>query len=54
MTDRTETIELTREQLHGLVWSEPMKTLAPKYGLSDVARARWCRKMLIPRPWIVY
>jgi hypothetical protein len=52
MTD--EMLRLTRDELYALVWSEPMATLAPKYGLSDVGMAKMCRKLRIPRPWRGY
>ena len=45
---------LTREQLYEQVWTEPMATLAKKYGLSDVGLAKICRKMRIPLPWRGY
>jgi hypothetical protein len=47
-------LRLTRDELYALVWSEPMATLAPKYGLSDVGMAKICRKLRIPRPWRGY
>jgi hypothetical protein len=31
---------LTRAELYNLVWSEPMRMLAPRFGLSDVALAK--------------
>jgi len=42
--------ELSRDELYGLVWQEPLKTVAPKFGVSDVALAKVCRKNLIPVP----
>lgn len=45
---------LTRQELYELVWSEPMRTLAKRYGISDVALAKTCRKHRIPRPWRGY
>lgn len=41
---------VTREQLHELVWSEPLRTLAPRLGYSDVGLAKACRKMKVPLP----
>ena len=35
-----ESINLTRRELYERVWSEPVRTLAPKFGLSDVALNR--------------
>lgn len=40
----------TREQLHALVWSEPVRRAAERLGLSDVALAKACRKNDIPIP----
>lgn len=39
-----------REELYEEVWSTPMRTLAEKYGLSDVGLAKTCRKLQIPLP----
>ncbi len=46
----TTPTRLSREELYELVWSEPMRTLAPKFGLSDVGLAKTCRRMRIPVP----
>lgn len=40
----------TRQELFDLVWSEPMKTLAGRFELSDVGLAKACKKANIPRP----
>lgn len=40
----------TRQELYDLVWSEPMKNLAQRFGLSDVGLAKACKKANIPRP----
>jgi hypothetical protein len=40
----------TRNELYDLVWSEPMKTLATKFELSDVGLAKTCRKHDVPLP----
>lgn len=45
-----KTITITRKQLYDLVWAEPMRRLATRYGVSDVALAKTCRKHDIPRP----
>lgn len=45
-----ENVVLTREQLYDAVWTEPMATLGPKYGLSDVGLAKICRRLNIPVP----
>jgi hypothetical protein len=39
-----------RDELYVEVWSTPMKTLAAKYGISDVGLAKVCRKLMIPLP----
>src|SRR5580704_15065238 len=39
-----------RDALYEEVWSTPMKTLAQKYGISDVGLAKVCRKLTIPLP----
>jgi hypothetical protein len=41
---------LTRKELYDLVWSTPMRVLAPQFNLSDVGLAKVCRKHGIPRP----
>jgi hypothetical protein len=46
-SDRTE---LTREQLHQLVWSKPIHQLAAEFGLSDVGLAKVCKRLNVPRP----
>jgi hypothetical protein len=39
-----------REDLYNEVWSTPMRTLARRYGVSDVGLAKICRKLVIPLP----
>ncbi len=41
---------LTREALYDLVWSEPGTHVARRFGVSDVAVAKWCRRTGVPRP----
>lgn len=41
---------LSREELHKAVWSEPMRLLAPRFGVSDVAFAKACRRASVPVP----
>jgi len=41
---------ISREQLYDEVWAELVTKVAERYGVSDVAVAKWCRKMDIPRP----
>lgn len=45
-----KTTAVTRKDLYELVWSEPMRRLATRYGISDVGLAKICRKHDIPRP----
>jgi hypothetical protein len=39
-----------REKLYQEVWAEPVKMVARRYGVSDVALAKTCRKLAIPLP----
>ena len=41
---------MTREELHGLVWSQPIRTAAASMGISDVALAKRCRTADVPVP----
>lgn len=41
---------LSRKELYELVWSEPMKILAPRFGISDVALRNACARAEIPTP----
>jgi hypothetical protein len=40
----------TRQQLHDLVWSGPMRTVAQKIGLSDNGLRKHCVKAFVPLP----
>jgi hypothetical protein len=40
----------TREQLYELVWSEPMRHVAERLGISDVGLAKTCRRANVPVP----
>lgn len=42
--------KITREALYEEVWTDPVTTVAFRYGLSDVGLAKVCRKLLIPLP----
>lgn len=42
--------ELSRDDLYRLVWEVPMRTLAAKYGLSDVGLSKICRRIQVPVP----
>jgi hypothetical protein len=44
------TKRLSRAELYALVWSEPMKTLAGRFGISDVALKKTCARAEIPTP----
>ena len=44
------TTELTREQLHALVWEQPIRHLAKGFGISDHELAQICDRFDIPRP----
>jgi hypothetical protein len=46
--------KLTREQLYKKVWSVPTTQLAKKMGISDVALAKRCKKMNVPKPSVGY
>lgn len=41
---------ITRKELYDEVWSTPVSKLAPKYNLSDVGFAKFCKRCDIPRP----
>ncbi len=42
--------EITREELHRLIWSKPTRTAALEFGLSDVGLAKICRKLGVKDP----
>lgn len=44
------TRDITREELFERVWLEPTVKVAARYGVSDVAVAKWCRKLKVPKP----
>ncbi len=46
--------QMTRQQLYDLVWSEPLRTLAIRFKISDVAFAKACRRAGIPLPGLGY
>nr|WP_321255753.1 hypothetical protein [uncultured Pseudodesulfovibrio sp.] len=41
---------INREKLFDLIWSIPTSNLAEELGVSDVAIAKWCKRMEIPKP----
>jgi len=48
MGARTEIYE--REKLYQEVWEEPVLVVAKRYGVSDVALAKACRRLAVPLP----
>lgn len=51
MTNQTRSEEvLTRQQLYDLVWSEPITTIVTRFGISNVAFAKACKRHEIPVP----
>lgn len=44
----------TRQQLYDLVWTHPIKSVAERYGVSDVAFAKMCKRNEIPIPFRGY
>jgi len=42
--------EITREELHELVWSMPMREAAAKLGMSDVGLKKVCKRMDVETP----
>jgi len=47
---RALSYRISREQLYEEVWAEPIVKVARRYGVSDVAVAKWCRRLAVPRP----
>jgi hypothetical protein len=41
---------LSRKELYELVWSEPMRILGPRFGISDVALRKACERAEVPTP----
>src|SRR5688572_6432102 len=44
------TSTVTREELYGLVWSEPMTKVAIRFDVSSSFLARVCARLNVPRP----
>lgn len=42
--------QLSRKALYDLVWSEPLKALSARFGISDVALKKTCARAQIPTP----
>lgn len=43
-------VVLRREELYELVWAEPMRSVAARLGISDVALGKACKRLGVPRP----
>lgn len=41
---------IERQALYELVWSEPMRTIAARFGVSDVALKKACQRASVPTP----
>ena len=46
----SERLTIEREELYCQVWAEPIFRLAPKYGISNVALKKICKKLNVPTP----
>ncbi|MCK4414966.1 MAG: hypothetical protein KAY32_15635 [Candidatus Eisenbacteria sp.] len=46
----SETASFERGDFYWQISSEPMRRVAARYGISDVALAKICRKLKVPRP----
>ncbi|WP_146093032.1 hypothetical protein [Xanthomonas arboricola] len=42
--------QFTREEFYNLIWSKPIKDLAPDFGISDVALGKICRQLGMASP----
>lgn len=47
-------VSVSRQTLYEQVWARPMRTVAVDYGISDVALAKICKKLDVPRPGVGY
>lgn len=45
---------MRRKELYDLVWAEPTRTVAKRFGISDVALHKTCQKANIPTPGVGY
>ena len=50
MDSLSQDVALRRENLYEQVWNAPVRKIATRLGISDVALAKACRKMRIPLP----
>src|SRR5712692_7608163 len=46
----SESITHRRSELYEQVWQAPLRTIARRYGVSDVALGKICRKLRVPLP----
>src|SRR2546426_612758 len=49
-----DSITYRRSELYEQVWKEPVRTVAKRYGVSDVALGKICRKLSVPLPGMGY
>src|SRR5258705_3390643 len=49
-----ESVTYRRTELYDEVWREPVRTVAKRYGVSDVALGKICRKLSVPLPGLGY
>lgn len=54
MGKKRDLSDYSRQELYDLVWSTPASKLAPDFGISDVAIAKRCKKLNVPRPSLGY
>jgi len=50
MSDTRDISKCSRQELYDLIWSTPATKLAPDFGISDVAIAKRCKRLSVPRP----
>ncbi len=49
-----DSIEITRDQLYEAIWSKPTTAVAKDFEISDVAVAKICKKLDVPKPKLGY
>jgi hypothetical protein len=49
-----ESITYRRDALYDEVWKDPVNAVAKRYGVSDVALSKVCRRLKVPLPWSGY
>lgn len=52
--EKPEPVKFTREQLYKAIWTKSCVKLAAELGISDVALAKTCRRLGVPRPLLGY